>query len=884
MPVLSNLIVRIGASTDDFDKKVNASLGKIKRFGATISEAGQALSIGFSAPVVAAGAAALNAAVQMESLEKGLAATMKSTTAAATELEKLKEVSKLPGLGLKEAVQGSIRLQTLGSTADESRRIMRELGNALAVVGGGKEDFSEVTRQLSQMAAAGKVTKENLDPITERIPQISAIIKDKFGAAALGDPAKTFEKMGISAQQFIGVVVSELEKGGRAGGDLKTSMENLRESAEQTAAAFGKSLLPIGKRLVDEFFNPAIAQAQKLAEQFSKLSPETQDTALKFSALAVALPPVAFVLGTLIEKSATISQAFLRLAGAFGVTGSAAAVMGQMVAGAYLAFKLFENVQTLVKGITDFATEVDNVTGISAKALAVIDFLRQKLELLKPILVLLKPLVEAVGVAIDKSMRMVFAPIAAVGEAFSGLAAAIRFATGRNVEMEAAIKANISRTAEATANETQAILKKKELEAQLKRIRAVYEEVGGVVVDVTDKKKKAVQVIDQLANAFQRLGVTNTTDAIGSFVLARTALERITKAYQQGKASTVDVQRAQEALGAEYLKLYDGLGAVRPKIEEVAISFDFARERALAAIGDIQMAASAARNIELGRMTVPSDKNDRVLAGADTARAAKRNADMIRIMAGNVGKDWKKTQEAISRQVSTIVTDLSRGIADIIIGGGKIGEVFERVGKQIASSLIRTVIENGINRVIEALTGRGGLTGALGSVGKVLGGVFGGGAAGAASSAVPAVSGVAMATMGTIPGVAGAAGSASSGIGSAMAAANPVTAVVNAVAGVVSAVSSVISNFQFAAMNKTLDLIEKEVRYSQIHLLHLLEKNNEYLPKLKDIHDSMIRTEGRQMAMAGGNNVTINISATGDTRTLLDAITRELKQLGVIPA
>jgi hypothetical protein len=46
----------------------------------------------------------------------------------------------------------------------------------------------------------------------------------------------------------------------------------------------------------------------------------------------------------------------------------------------------------------------------------------------------------------------------------------------------------------------------------------------------------------------------------------------------------------------------------------------------------------------------------------------------------------------------------------------------------------------------------------------------------------------------------------------------------------------------------------------------------------------MIRTEGRQMAMATGNNVTINISTTGDTRSILDALTRELKQLGVIPA
>jgi hypothetical protein len=104
------------------------------------------------------------------------------------------------------------------------------------------------------------------------------------------------------------------------------------------------------------------------------------------------------------------------------------------------------------------------------------------------------------------------------------------------------------------------------------------------------------------------------------------------------------------------------------------------------------------------------------------------------------------------------------------------------------------------------------------------------------------------------------------------------------VAGVATAVSSIISNFQFAAMNKTLDLIEKEVRYSQIHLLHLLEKNNEYLPKLKDIWDSMIRMETRQMGLAGGGGaVTINISTTGDTRQLLDALTRELKLLGVIP-
>jgi hypothetical protein len=93
-----------------------------------------------------------------------------------------------------------------------------------------------------------------------------------------------------------------------------------------------------------------------------------------------------------------------------------------------------------------------------------------------------------------------------------------------------------------------------------------------------------------------------------------------------------------------------------------------------------------------------------------------------------------------------------------------------------------------------------------------------------------------------------------------------------------------VANFQFAAMNKSLDLIEKETRYSQIHLLHLLEKNNEYLPKLKDIFDSLIRMELRGGGFGSGNNVQITINTTGDTRQMLDALTRELKLLGVVPA
>ena len=829
MPVLSNLIVRIGASTDDFDKKVNASLGKIKRFGATISEAGQALSIGFSAPVIAAGAAAVNAAMQMESLEKGLAATMKSTAAAATELERLKEVSKLPGLGLKEAVQGSIRLQTLGSSADESRRIMRELGNALAVVGGGKEDFSEVIRQLSQMAAVGKVTKENLDPIVERIPQIAAIIKEKFGAAALGDPAKTFERMGISAQQFIGILITEMEKGARAGGDLNTSMQSLQKEIFATAAEFGKSLVPIGKTVVKDVLTPMVERAKELATAFNNLTPETKSFVVEAAAAGVALSGAVLIIGTVIEKAALIGSVLVKVIGVLGTLK--AAVLA--ASGSFTTYLLAQS------GIVAGSATAAGAIGLLAGALAL------------------------------TAMKAYEA-----ADAFFAMRAA---------------EENLNKSNKIFSDATEKLLI--QLRGKSAEVRELEKRYRSGAIGLDEFNKGLILAQRELhaqapATAAAKTGLDATSAAFQSLTAATTAAAEAVQHYGRGVVQSYEtdfnnavLKERLSILQADYnARLSDGVAAL--------VKYGSAAGAAAAALKEFRILEAAPSlggpETDVRKLPTPSIAglpSEAVLTGSDTARAAKRNADMIRIMAGNVGKDWSKTQQAISRQVSTIVTDLSRGIADIIIGGGKVGEVFERVGKQIASSLIRTVIENGINQVVKAL---GGLMSSLGSVGRAVGTVFGG-ATNAAGTVFSSTASTAASAAGTIGSAAGKAGSGAASAAGA-AASGGATAVVGAVAGVVQAISSVIGNFQFAAMNKTLDLIEKEVRYSQIHLLHLLEKNNEYLPKLKDIHDSMIRTEGRQMAMAGNNNVTINISATGDTRTLLDAITRELKQLGVIPA
>ena len=86
-------------------------VGQIGQIGEQLSSIGQKMSVGLTLPIIALGGSAIKAYGDLQSLEMGLKAVMGSAGLASGELEKLREVAKLPGLGLKEAVRGSVALQ-----------------------------------------------------------------------------------------------------------------------------------------------------------------------------------------------------------------------------------------------------------------------------------------------------------------------------------------------------------------------------------------------------------------------------------------------------------------------------------------------------------------------------------------------------------------------------------------------------------------------------------------------------------------------------------------------------------------------------------------------------------------------------------------------------
>jgi hypothetical protein len=188
--------------------------------------------------------------------------------------------------------------------------------------------------------------------------------------------------------------------------------------------------------------------------------------------------------------------------------------------------------------------------------------------------------------------------------------------------------------------------------------------------------------------------------------------------------------------------------------------------------------------------------------------------------------------------------------------------------EDLAKSIVRTLIEGALTQLSKKLF----------DVSGIMGKVFGGGASGPGGTIFSAAS----------SGGASAASGAAGSIGSSAVSAG-VSGTISAVTGVISAVSDVIGNFQFMAMNKSLDLIEHEVRYSQIHLLHTLEKANEFWPYLRSIHERLveIRQVGVKIEGEGGMGG-INVSMEGaylisdyQMGDFADRLIRLLKSRGV---
>ncbi|QIY92246.1 tape measure protein [Chryseobacterium gallinarum] len=307
---MADLQVTIGADPAQLGRDLSRAQSMINNFvnqvqkiggiGDALSNIGQKLTLGVTVPIIGLGTAAIKAYGDIEALQKGLEAVMGSAYKAEGEFNKLKEVAKLPGLGMEEAVKGSINLQSIGISAGKSRNILMQFGNAVATVGKGRAEFERAIYGVQQLANTDFPLGEDLNIIKDAIPQVSTLLDRAFGA----NRSDALAKMGVTSKQVLDVIVKGLEDLPRVSGGIKGAFENLSDSTKNSLARIGDAInknFNISK-IIDKLTNAI----ENLVSAFEDLSPGMQKTIIVIAGIVAVLGPALVAFGGLLAMIPTI--------------------------------------------------------------------------------------------------------------------------------------------------------------------------------------------------------------------------------------------------------------------------------------------------------------------------------------------------------------------------------------------------------------------------------------------------------------------------------------------------------------------------------------------------------------------------------------------------
>jgi len=743
---LADILIKIRADSSEALRETQKVRAAFTSLGRDAQNAGQAVALGLGAPLVALGGASVKAFADIDSLKRGLVAVTNSSAEAEKQFSSLREVAKLPGLGLPEAIKGAINLQAVGYSAGEAERMLRVFGNAIATVGGGREELAGIIVQLQQMGSKAKVTAEDLKPMINNLPMIGKALKDLYGTV----DTEQLQKMGIGPQKLIADLMRELEKIPAFAGGLKNEMENVKDSFTITFAEIGKTLEgPMSSAL------KTVSEGLQSVAEFAKEHPTVTKMGFAIGALAASAAGAVFVFGVLADKGAALYAAMLRLLPLIGgATGGLIGIgLAALAAGAIYAYQSW----------SDLDQKMAEAEGGGAWA----------------------PLKDA-----TKWTRE-------MGTAMGDL----------GVKVSRDVAPAVKTTSEELAKMTK------------------------VFWETHDRYEQAVKDVESYVEVNRQLKAANIELQISERVLAET------------------FANASEAMGNASKKQVAIMGM---RLDQASVWREMARAQQQAVDGATELAAKVQDTIAL------SDKLPPILQ-----READGYENIVRA-AEQQGQAQFKVNKGM-QEISTVLTNMNQNIADAIINWKGFGDtavsIAKSVGKAILSQIVGSLMET-TKLIPRVMSGLGGIFNAVG-----LGGVMGT-AGRTATSAASAASG------------AGSAASAASGIAGAagQAAGAGLSATMGMVTGAISAVSGIIGNFQFMAMNKSLDLIEKETRYSQIHLLHLLEKANQYWPWMEHAHSRLVQMVNNGLgvfnqpgdaglrivgAAAGDSGTTVNISLSG---------------------
>lgn len=284
------------------DSKIKQTSQQLRKTSDDFLRAGRDISLALSAPLGMLSFKALKASADFETLQMQMEVLTGSADEGGRVFRRLVEFAKTTPFELTELTRATNLLMGFGETADEAYDHIKLLGDIAAVSGG---DFNGIAVAFGQASAEGTLfTRDIRQLINNGVPAIK-LLAEELGVAK-GEVLNLASEGKISFP----ILVRAFERATTKGGMFEDGMKKLSKTADGVYSNFKDNvniaLATFGDEMQVAFKISDKVEALgnwigRLAENFSRLAPETKKTILQIVGFTAVLGPLLIIIGGLVR-------------------------------------------------------------------------------------------------------------------------------------------------------------------------------------------------------------------------------------------------------------------------------------------------------------------------------------------------------------------------------------------------------------------------------------------------------------------------------------------------------------------------------------------------------------------------------------------------------
>lgn len=279
---------------------------------------GYRLTLGLSAPLIAAISYAVKLGSTLESARISFEILTGSVANATKHLQELQTFAATTPFQFTQLIGLSRQLQAAGIAAKDVIPLLRSVGNTLAVIGGDPEAINRIIDQLVHIQTLGRVTLRELNPIARAGIPVFAQLADaiKLPGEAADETGRRLKRLiagGIlPGPEFIKFFQAAqnvqypqgLEKISQT---IKTQISNLVDVFQFAAAQLGEALAP-ATLVILAFLTNIVKILSGVISVFNQLPNPIKIAIGLFIAFAAAIGPITLGVGYLVRSIASVFQ------------------------------------------------------------------------------------------------------------------------------------------------------------------------------------------------------------------------------------------------------------------------------------------------------------------------------------------------------------------------------------------------------------------------------------------------------------------------------------------------------------------------------------------------------------------------------------------------